>query len=430
MKTKVIETGEWERDLEVEVPADRIDAEVATAVKKYRKRLEIPGFRKGKVPTSIVEARYGESIRQSVIGDLLPQLMQEAAREAGLVPAATPKITKLEHEPGQPLSFTATLEIWPEVEIVNAEGLKVTQLTHEVSDEEIDERLKELQNHHATERSIDRPLEKGDVLIADLQRVDEAGIPIVGDKFEERYFIIGDENAPSPEFEEALLGIRAGEERRVQFSYREDLEDRELAGQTERFAVSAREVRERTLPALDDEFARDMGDEFESLQAVRDHLRSQIEERWRYLSRQSVRGELMDGLIRANNFDLPGSLVDNYIETTRRERQEARQQQGAGHDHDHDHDHDDEEEAGEQERSHAVRRLKTYLLMEAMRKKLALDIGDEEFEEYLGKRAGELGMKAADLKRSPRLDDLRRELEDDKVLEYLKDQADIEEKAV
>ena len=434
MKTNVIETGEWERDLEVEVPAERIDKEVTSAVQRYRKQLEIPGFRKGKVPVSIVQARYGESIRHSVISDMLPTLMREAAEEAGLVPAATPKITKLEHEPGQPLVFTASLDVWPEVEVGDIEGLKVTQLTHEVADEEIDEQLVELQGRHATERSAERPLEKGDVLIADLQRVDETGVPIIGEKFEERYFIIGGEDAPSPEFEEALIGVSAGEERNVQFSYRADLENEELAGKTERFAVTAREVRERSLPELDDEFAKDVGEQFQTLQELRDHISSQITERWQYISRQRVRGELMDDLIKANSFDLPEGLVNTFIETSRKEREEqSSHAQGHKHDHDHDHQHDHDHEPVEvtdEERRAAIYRLRSYLLLESVRKKLKVEIPDEEFDEYLGQRATQMGMKAEDLKRSPRLDDLHRELEDDKIFEYLTEHADIEDKAV
>ena len=440
MKTNVTETGEWERELEVEVPAERIEAEVTTATKKYRKQLEIPGFRKGKVPIRMVEARYGKSIRESVIGDLLPSLMSEAAREAGLVPAATPKITKLEHEPGQPLSFTASMDIWPDVKVETVEGLKLTKLTHDVADEEIEERLKELRARQATERPAERPLAKGDVLIADMQRIDEAGIPIVGESFEERYFLIGEENAPSPEFEESVLGVSAGEVRKVRFAYRSDLENRELAGKTERFEVTVKEVRERTLPELDDDFAKDVGDQLQTLDELRVHIRSQIEGRWQYISRQSARGELMDGLIRANHFSLPESLLDNYMEAASREREETRGGH-AGHDHGDDHDHGDEhdhsddhdhgdDEGAQQKRSDAARRLKSYLIMEALRKKLSVGVSDEEFEVFMGTRAEELGVKIEEVKRSPRLADLRQELEDEKIFEYLTERADIEEKTV
>ena len=341
MKTNVIEKGKWERELEVEVPAERVESETATAMRRYQKRLELPGFRKGKVPLRLIESRYGDSIRSDVIGDMLPALMQEAAREAGLVPAAPPRITKLEHEPGQPLSFTAAFDIWPEVEVEKHEGLEVTRMIHAVTDAEVDEQLTELQNRQAAEQTVERPLEKGDVLIADLQRIDESGVPIVGEKYEERYFLIGGDEAPSPEFEEALVGIAAGEERQVRFTYRDDLPNPELAGKEERFLVTAREVRERKLPELDDEFAKDLGDQFQSLEELRTHLRSQLESRWEYAGRQRLRGELIEALLKENPVELPDSLVENYIETMRREREEARARSGRHHDHDH--DHEDEE---------------------------------------------------------------------------------------
>jgi len=435
LKTQVIEKGEWERDLEVEVPAARIDAEVDSALKKYRKRLEIPGFRKGKVPLKLVEERFGESIRSSVISDLLPIFMREAANEAGLVPAATPKITKLEHEPGQPLNFTANLDIWPQVEITNDDDLKVTKVTHEVSEDEISSQLEELRNRHATERSIERPLQKGDILIADLQRLDETGIAIVGERFEERHFIIGAEDSPSPDFEEALVGIEAGQVRKVSFSYRDDLPNPELAGKAEHFEVTAREIHERILPEIDDEFAKDLGDQFQSLEDLRGRITEQLTQRWDYMARQRMRFELVDALISGNSFELPNSLVDEYVEGTRRQEQE--QEQAGGHHHVHDencdHDHGDDHgdrEPTEAERTTAVRSLKTYLLLEAVRKKAGIEVSGEELEAHLGQRAEQLGIRVEELKRSPKADEFRKELEEDKIFEYLTDKAEIKEESV
>ena len=432
MKTQVVEKGEWGRDLEVEVPAERIDSEVNSALKNYRKRLEIPGFRKGKVPLKIIEERFGESIRSNVISDLLPTLMREAANEAGLVPAATPKITKLEHEPGQALNFTANLDIWPKVEVANEEDLKVTRVTHEVSEDEIASQLEELRNRHATERSVERPLEKGDILIADLQRLDEGGLAIVGERFEERHFIIGAEDSPSPDFEEALVGIEEGEQRKVTFSYRDDLPNPELAGKTEHFEVSAREVRERTLPEIDDAFAKDLGDQFESLEDLRTRITEQLSQRWDYMSRQRVRSELVDALIKTNEFDLPKSLVEEYLEGMRRDQQEqAHEHSHHDHDHDHGHDHDHaEDEPTEAQRTAAVRSLKTYLLLEAVRKKAEIEVNSDELEAHLQQRSEQVGIKLEELKRSPRADEFRKELEEDKIFEYLTDKADIQEESV
>ena len=422
MKTNVVEKGQWGRELEVEIEAERVEKEIGRALRSYQKRIEIPGFRKGKVPMRIIESRYGASIRSEVISDMLPTFLQEATHEAGLVPAAPPQISKLDHEPGSALVFTATLDIWPEIELETYEKLEITRMVHEVSDDEINEQLKELQNRQAAERAVERSLEKGDVLIADLQRLDDEGQPVADEKFDERYFLIGDENAPSPEFEETLVGISAGEERNVQFAYRDDLPNEELAGKTEHFAVKAREVRERTLPELDDEFAKDIGEQFQSLDDLRNNIKEQIAGRWNYMSQQRERSELINQLIEKNPFDVPDSMVENYLRSMQRNEHD--------HNHDHDHDHDHDHEPSDEERENAVRRLKSYLLTEAVRKKAEIAVEDEEFESYLAERAAGAGVKVDDVKRSGRADDLRRELEEDKVFALLSEKAVIKEENV
>ncbi len=463
MKTNVIEKGKWERDLEVEVPAERINREMTSAMRRHQKRLEIPGFRKGKVPLKVIEKRFGPSIRHGVIEDLLPTLIHEASEQAGLVPAGSPRITAFDQPEGGGLTFTASIDIWPEVEVQGDESLEIEKVSHEVTDAEIDEQIEELRTRNASERSVERSLASGDVLIADLQRLDEEGNAVEGEKYDERYFQIGAEDAPSPEFEEALLGIAAGEERKVSFSYRSDLPNEELAGKLEHFLVTAREVRERVLPEVDDEFAKDVGPQFDSLQALRDHIRAQMVERWDYMSRQKLRSDVMESLLKANEIELPGALVGNYVESMRREREQKEQQQGSaqahdhdhdheghdheghdhdheghdhdheGHDHDHeghDHDHNHEIKMSDEERQTAERRLKSYLIMENLRKKVNVEVSDEDFEQYLVTRALQMGMKPEELKRSPRAAELRRDLEEDKIFEHLEKAAKITDKAI
>ena len=413
MKINVTEKGQWGREIEVEVEASRVEKELDKALRKYQRQLEIPGFRKGKVPLKVVKSRFGESIRGEVIGDLLPALLEEATREAGLVPAAPPQIAKLDHEPGGDLTFTATLDIWPEIEVENYEKLDATRMVHEVADEEITEQLEELRRRQATEQAVERPLEKGDVLIADLQRLDEGAVPVIGERFEERYFLIGDENAPSPEFEEGLVGMSAGQERKVSFAYREDLPNEELAGKTEHFDVTAREVRERSLPELDDEFAKDVGEQFQTMAELREHISNQIQERWSAMAEQRLRSDLVGQLIEKNEFELPESKVANYLKSMKREH----------------HDHDDSEHTDE-EREQAVRRLKSFLLIEGVRKQAKVEITDEEFEAFAAERAEQGGIKLEDMQRSGRVDDLRRELEEKKVFDLLGEKAKIKEEKV
>ncbi len=410
MKTQVTEKGQWARELAVEVEAVRIDDAVNKALRRYQKRLELPGFRKGKVPLRIVAARLGSSIRGEVLGDLLPSLLEEATREAGLRPAAPPKISQLDHEPGGSLTFTAAFDIWPEIEAEHYEKLAATRMVHEVADEEIGEHLEELRRRHATERVVERPLAKGDVLVADLQRLDDSGLPFIGDKYEKRHILIGDENALSPEFEEALVGMSAGEERKVRFAYREDLPNEQLAGQTTHFSVAAHEVRERTLPELDDEFAKDLGEQFQTLDDLQEHLSGQIQQRWEYMAQQRLRSELISQLILKNDFELPDSMVDNYLDSLEREH--------ADHDHDHDHSHSDEE------RTQATRQLKSYLLLESVRQQAGVEVTDEELAQFAAARASVQPANSQDS------EELRRELEDQKVFDLLIAKAEIQEEKV
>ena len=413
MKTQVTEKGQWARELAVEVEAARIDAAVNKALRRYQKRLEIPGFRKGKVPLRIVEARFGSSIRAEVLRDILPSLLEEATREAGLRPAASPQISQLDHEPGGNLTFTAELDVWPEIKVEHYENLAVTRMVHEVTDEEIGAQLEDLRRNQATERVVERPLANGDVLVADLQRLDDSGLPIIGDKYEKHHILIGDENALSPEFEEALVGMSAGEERKVRFAYRDDLPNEEFAGQIAHFAVAAHEVRERTLPELDDEFAKDLGEQFQTLDDLREHLSEQIQQRWEYMAQQRLRSELIGQLILKNDFELPESMVDNYLDSLEREH--------ADHDHDRDHTHSDEE------REQATRQLKSYLLLESVREQAEVEVTDAEFAQFAGERAALAGVQPSDLQDA---EGLRRELENQKVFELLIAKAKIREEKV
>ena len=192
----------------------------------------------------------------------------------------------------------------------------------------------------------------------------------------------------------------------------------ELAGKTEYFDVSAREVRERALPELDDEFAKDVGEPFATLEDLRTHISGQIQERWGYMAEQRLRSELIAQLIEKNEFDLPESMVDNYIQSVKREQQSD------------DEDRDENEGQDQEEREQAIRRLKTFLLVEGVRKKADISVSEEELNTFAAERAEQSGVKLDELKRSGRIDDLRREFEEKKVFDLLGEKANIKEEKV
>jgi trigger factor len=190
------------------------------------------------------------------------------------------------------------------------------------------------------------------------------------------------------------------------------------------------------LPELDDEFAKDLGEQFESLDDLRQHLQKQLKQRWETLSGQQLRSSLTEELIKSNSLELPDRMVDNYVRNLQRERAEREGGDHHHHDHDHDHDHhhgDDDEEratASAEERTNAIRQLKSYLLIEAVRESAGVVVADEEFEAYLSTRARDSGMKVGELRRSKWADSLRKELEETKVFDYLIERAEIEEQSI
>jgi len=317
------------------------------------------------------------------------------------------------------------MDIWPEIDVQDYEGLEVTRKVHRITDEEIDRQLEDLRERHAVERSVERPLEKGDVLVADLQRLDDADLLVIGERFEQRRFVLSEEGGASPEFEEALLGITVGEERNIRFSYREDLPDEQLAGTTDHFLVTAREIHERVLPDLDDEFAKDLGDQYASLEDLKADLRARAERQWSYVTREQFRGDLIDRLLVANPFEMPESMVLSYVRTMRRERRRDEASAEAEAD-----EEDEDIEPTEEERQYAERQLRRYLLMEGLRKKLDVQVSDEELEASLAQRAEAYGAPVESLRRSGRADELRRELEEDKVFDLLASKAKITEETI
>lgn len=424
MKTTVVETAQWARELQVEVSAERIESELSTAYRRYQKRIEIPGFRKGHAPLNLIRTRYGDTIRGEVISDLLPTFVQEAAREAGLVPASPPRIAKLEHEPGQTLTFTAEVDIWPEVAVDSFDGLEVTRAVHEVGDDEIDGRIKSLQERHATESVVERPLAAGDILIADLQRIDEGGSEIIGERFEERRFLIGEADAPSPEFESALVGISAGESRDVGFTYRSDLPNERLAGTSDRFRVLARQVRQRALPPLDDDFAKDVSAQFTTFEELRQHVATTLRQQWDYMAEQRLRTQLADKLIERYPIEVPEGIVNHFLRSMHEEEQQRRGRRGERAEAEHDHAPSDEE------RQAAGHQLRRHLLIDAVRKQAGIEVTDEEFEALLVRRAEEAGVSAETVKRSGRADSWRREMTEERVFALLLERAQVSEEKV
>ncbi len=421
MKVQVSESGSWRRTLEVEVPGADVEKRLETAYRSYGKTLKIPGFRQGKVPVKLVKARFGEAIREEVVQELMQEYYREASDAEDLHPISQATIEEVDYDEGQPLKFKASVDIKPEIEVEGYKALQVSRPIFKVEDAHIDEQVALLQNQNATEEAVERPAELGDVLLVDLQEVDESGVPIVGRRQEDRPLQIGGPSTLNHDLDNQLVGISAGESRRVQLTHSEDDSDPDRAGLEVHFQVDAKEIRERKLPELDDDFAKDMGD-FDSFEHLKSRIGEDLQARSDSASRRRLEENIIDGLIRENSFEVPDIMVENFLDAMTQNMRKEHE----GHDHD-----IDEEAVRTESRDAALRSVKRYLLLEAVAEREGIEVADEDREERIKSISEHSNIDVDRLKEalqtSGQLGRMDSELLEEKALDHLVEVAKIED---
>lgn len=328
MKTEFIDVSDTQKNLVVEIDSTVVDAEIDKVSRDYSKAARIPGFRPGKVPAKVVRQRFRDQILHDVAHGLIPRAVDEALRERGLEPVDTPDIRDVVVEEGQPLKFTASFETVPPIEPGDYATLRVEKRTPAVEDAAVEQALSSLRERAARYEAVeDRGVELGDSVLLDLVRTaqkrgEEPLIVLPGqqaappetetDKHDNVTVDIGGQANP-PGFDEALLGLNAGDQKSFDVTYPADYTIAELAGTTVRYDVTVKAVRKRVVPELDDEFAKDLG-EFESLEALRARVRADLEHEAMHEAERETRAALLKQLAERVTFEVPASLVDREID--------------------------------------------------------------------------------------------------------------------
>jgi trigger factor len=311
MMVSVESTGSLERRMTVQVPAERIESEVDSRLAAVGKNARIKGFRPGKIPMSVIRQRYGGQVRQEVLGELLQSTYVEAINKESLRPAGGPRIEPGPIEAGQGLEYTATFEVYPEIELKGAEGLAVTRPVAEILDEDVDTMLDNLRRQRAEWDEVERPSETSDRVTVDFSGAID-GEPFPGGAGEDVPVVLG-EGQMLPDFEAGLTGASAGEEKDIQVVFPEDYGAPELAGKTADFHLNIRKVEAQRLPALDDQFAMGFGIAEGGLAKLREEVTENMRRELDQAVRGRLREQLLAGLVAANELELPNVLVEDEI---------------------------------------------------------------------------------------------------------------------
>lgn len=425
MITSFVDESPTKKIFTLEIPAEEVRRATDKAAKGLARQVRLPGFRPGKAPVEMIKRRYAEEIRSEVLEHLMQDAIGDALREKSLIPLGRPKIEDLKFEPDSPMSFRVDMEVRPPVAPKDYRGLKVPTEPTAPTDEEVDGVLLRLRESRATFEPIEeRPAADGDFALVDLKGTYPYGD---GKDFEaEKTLVeIGGERT-MPELSAHLRNAEAGATVSFQKDFPADAPDPAFAGKTVLYNVTLVALKIRVLPPLDDEFARlaltpQEGEAPESadLQTLRTKVTESVARDKEHALREKRRRALLDGLLALNDVDAPESMVVAEIDSALKEYARFAARQGL----DLKQANLDWTKMREDARPSAVRRVKEYLLLDAVGEAEGLAVTDTELDAELKRRSAAMGMSFSELKtalaKADRLEGVREELRIDRVVEFL-----------
>jgi trigger factor len=314
----------------VAVPADQVEKEVSSRLKRLSKQVKMAGFRPGKVPMKIVEAQYGGKVLQDVAGELIQSSFGEALGKEGLRPAGGPKIEPKSIDRGADLEYVATFEVYPEVKKLDLEGVSIERPTAQVGDEDIDRTLETMQIQRVQWNRVERAAKEGD-----RAQIDFTG-SLDGENFEggsaQDYQVVLGSETLLADFEKQLEGLKAGDEKTIDVPFPDDYRNSQLAGKTARFEVTVKGVEESELPPIDEDFAKGFGIESGKVEDLRAAIRENLERELEDRIRTTVRDRVMQALLDANPIEVPKALQDQEIDRLMESQRQTLVQHGASPD--------------------------------------------------------------------------------------------------
>ena len=317
MMVTVESTGTLERRMRVELPAERIEKEVDSRLIKVGKTAKIKGFRPGKIPPTVVRQRYGVQVRQEVLTDLMSQSYRDAVIQENLNPVAQPKIEPEVSKDADGFAFVATFEVLPEVKLQGLDKIEVSVPEVEISDTDCDDMIDNLRKQKATWKTVERESKEGDQVIVDFDG-QLKGEPIEGGKGSEVPIILG-QGQMLPDFEEALVGIKAGDEKTFKVKFPKDYHAEALAKKKVDFSMLVHRVEEQELPPLDDSLAEQYGVKEGGIKKLREDVTANMEREVEQKTRADIREQTMAGLLEANPVEVPVSLVQQEAHSMQHE---------------------------------------------------------------------------------------------------------------
>ena len=362
--------------LTIEVPAEEVEKALQSAFMKIKNRISVPGFRKGKVPRQMIEKMYGPDIfYEDAVNEMLPDAYEKAVEECGEDIVSSPEIDVVQIKKGEPFIFMAEVALKPEVRLGKYKGIKLEKFDRNVTDEEVDEEINRERERNARNIEVtDRPVKDGDMTVLDFEGfVDGKG---------ENYDLTIGSGAFIPGFEEQLVGAEIGKEVEVNVTFPEDYQAEDLQGKAAVFKCTVKEIKEKELPELDDEFASEVS-EFDTLEEYKADIKAKITERKEREVNNAKEEQVLEAIINDSDMEIPEAMLLTQQKQMVDEFAQRIQMQGITIEQYYQMTGNSRDKMIEQVRPQAERRIKTRLVLEAIVKAENITATDEEYEEEL-----------------------------------------------
>jgi trigger factor len=410
------------REIQVEIPAEEVTRQTESLIQKYQKMARLPGFRTGHVPPSIIRRRFSEEIKTDVVEALIPRYFRRETERLGMHPVSQPRVTDVHLHDGEPLRFKAAFEVLPEIKLEGYKDLRADKPEITVGDADVEDALANLREQHASFN----PVEGRSLADGDFAQVSLDGTPKSGEgqpvHMDEVLVEIAGKNT-MPEFTEHLRGAGAGDERTFDVNYPADAKDQRLAGKTFGYTVKVRAIKQKNLPELNEEFAKQLG-EFASVDEVRQRIREQIEFERRHQAERESKDKLVAELIRRNEFEVPEALIEHQIDIRLERGLRALAAQGLTAEQ---MKKMDVQRLRSGQRAEAIHDVKATLLLERVAEEEKIQVSDEELDREVESLAGQAQQAVeavrARLTRDGGLDRIRTRIRNEKTLEFLYQQS-------
>jgi trigger factor len=402
----------WKRTLEIEIPKETVDDEFEATYQKYQSLAKIPGFRKGKAPLDMVKLRFKEKIKEEVLETLVPKAYEEEVKEAHLNPICLPVIKDIEFEEGKALKFKAEFEIQPQVEAQDYLGLPLVRRTKEINEKDIEASLNYLREDTAELHPVERESKLYDYLIIGIVKTQEGK----EEKADNQQIYLDPHNMIQ-DFQTALVGAKAGEHKEFEVDYKPDFHNKKLAGKKVQYKIDVKEVKEKVLPPVNDDFAKAVGD-YQSLEDLKSKIKDGLVNRDLKDAETELKTDLINEIIRRNPFEVPDTLLDFYLDSILEDLKKRYQKV-------------DEKKVREEYKDIALAQIRWDFLLHRIAEKEKIEVTKEEMVTWCEENSKAMQVKAEDAIKSLENPSFSKRIKEDllekKTVEFLLKNAQIKE---